>query len=95
MKILGITINSELKVDEHIDSLIKFSLTSLYALRIMEARGLRKETGQKETEAIIMSRILYTAKAWWGLHKPATFSNLTNYNESYEESKTHHMITRQ
>jgi len=92
MKILGITINSELKVDEHIDSLIKFSLTSL---RILEAHGLRKETGQKETEAIIMSRILYTAKAWWGLHKPATFSNLTNYNESYEESKTHHMITRQ
>ena len=32
MKILGITINSELKVDEHIESLIKSSLTSLYVL---------------------------------------------------------------
>ena len=42
MKILGITLNSELKVDEHIESLIKSSLTSLYALRILKARGLRK-----------------------------------------------------
>jgi len=29
MKILGITLNKELKVDEHIKSLIKSSLTSL------------------------------------------------------------------
>ena len=60
MKILGITINSELKVDEHIESLIKSSLTSLYALRILKVHGLRKE-------AIIMTRILYAAPAWWGL----------------------------
>src|SRR6218665_1579175 len=53
MKILGITLNSELKVDEHIESLIKSSLTSLYALRILKAHGLRKEVIHKVTEAII------------------------------------------
>src|SRR6218665_3224370 len=61
MKILGITLNSELKVDEHIESLIsKFQpLTSLYALRILKANGLRKEEIQKVTQAIIMSRIFF------------------------------------
>ena len=67
MKFLGITLNSELKVDEHIESSIKSSLTSLYALRIIKAHGLRKEAIQKATEAIIMSRILYAAPAWWVL----------------------------
>jgi len=56
-----------LKVDEHIEALIKYSLTSLYALRILKAHGLRKEAIHKVTEAIIMSRILYAAPAWWGL----------------------------
>jgi len=60
MKILGITLNTELKVDEHIES--NSSLTSLYALRILKAHGLRKEAIQKVTEAI-MSRILYAAAA--------------------------------
>ena len=67
MKILGITLNSEPKVGEHIESLIKSSLTSLYALRILKAHGLRKEAIHKVTEAIIMSRILYAAPAWRGL----------------------------
>src|SRR6218665_3050990 len=67
MKILGITLNSELKVDEHIDTLIKSSLSSLYALRILKAYGLGKEAIHTVTEVIIMSRILYAAPAWWGL----------------------------
>ena len=64
MKILGITLNSELKVDQHIESLIKSSLTSLYALRILKAHGLQKEAIHKVTETIIMSRILYATPAF-------------------------------
>jgi len=64
MKIVVVTLNSELKVDEHIESLIKSSLTSPYALRILKAHGLQKEAIQRVTEATIMFRMLYAIPAW-------------------------------
>src|SRR6218665_1970257 len=57
----------------HIESLIKTSLPSLYALK---AHGVRKEAIHKVTEAIIMSRILYAAPAWWGLTQASAASDI-------------------
>ena len=58
---------SDLDKEQVYESLIKSSLTSLYALRILKAHGLRKEAIQRVTEAIIMSRILYATPTSWGL----------------------------
>ena len=47
MKILGITLNSELKADEDIESSKTSSLTSLQTLMILKAHGFQNRSNPK------------------------------------------------
>jgi len=67
MKILGVTLNDKLRAADHVGAIINNCSRSLYALRILKAPGLQSPAIHKVTEATLISRLLYSSPAWWGL----------------------------
>src|SRR6218665_2507421 len=67
MKILGVTIRSDLKITTHVDEILTACTCSLYPLRILRAHGLSGDQLFQVTRASTINRILYAGPAWWGL----------------------------
>ena len=58
--------NHCLNMSTHIDRIIAVCTNSMYPLRILRAHGLPQNILHQVTNAIIISRILYSTPAWWG-----------------------------
>src|SRR6218665_4046907 len=67
MKILGVTIRSDLKMTTHVSEVLAACTCSLYPLRIFRAHGLSGDPLFQVTRATTINRILYAGPAWWGL----------------------------
>jgi hypothetical protein len=66
MRILGVTIQNNLRATLHVSELLKSCSRSLYALRILRSHGLPQGALQEVTTATSVARLLYAAPAWWG-----------------------------
>jgi len=66
MKILGVTIRSDLRATSHVDEILASCSGSLHALRTLRSHGLSSEALQVVTDATTISRLLYAVPAWWG-----------------------------
>src|SRR6218665_1777405 len=67
MKILGVTIRSDLKMTTHVDEIRTACTCSLYPLHILRAHGLSGDPLFQVTRATTINRILYVGPAWWGM----------------------------
>jgi len=66
MKILGVTIQSNLRFSAHVAEVITSANQSLYALRSLKAHGLGDNFIRQIYSAIVLSKLLYCSPAWWG-----------------------------
>jgi hypothetical protein len=66
MRILGVTIQDNLRTTLHVSELLSACSRSLYALRILRSHGLPPEALHEVARATSVARLLYAAPAWWG-----------------------------
>jgi hypothetical protein len=66
IKILGVTLQSNLRFDEHISEVISSSASSLHAVRTLRSHGLPDDGVQEVCRATTMARLMYASPAWWG-----------------------------
>ena len=61
---LGVTLENDFSVTEHVQQLTTKSSQTLYALRVLRAHGLNNAALQEVYRSVIVSRLLYAASAW-------------------------------
>ena len=66
LKILGVTVSSRLSVADHVQNVISSCAQTLHALRLLRAHGLCDAALQTVYRAVVVSKLLYAASAWWG-----------------------------
>jgi len=66
LKILGVTLQADLKMDSHIASLTAKASQTLYALRVVRAHGLGGQALNTVCRAHLESRFCYAIPAWRG-----------------------------
>ena len=66
IKILGVTIQSNLSMSSHVNEVIQSSSQALYALKMLKAHGLDSKTIQLVCQATVISRLTYASPSWWG-----------------------------
>ena len=67
LTVLGIKLQDNLHMNEHVDDLIGECANNLYAMNVLRAHGMRREGLEEVFRAKILSRIMYASPAWWGL----------------------------
>jgi len=73
LKILGvITVTNELLASDRVRDVINNCAKSLYALRVLRARGMCDYAFQAIYRSVINAKLLYACSAWWG------FTNATD-----------------
>src|SRR6218665_291173 len=65
---LGLVISSRLTMGEHLDQIISFCASSIFALRTLRAHahGLRPPQLHHVAQASVVASLLYASLAWWG-----------------------------
>jgi len=72
LKILGVTMTNKLSASDHVRDVISNCAKSLYALRVIRARGMFDSVLQAIYRSVINAKLLYASSAWWG------FTNATD-----------------
>jgi hypothetical protein len=71
IKVLGVHLQNDLKMNHHISETIKSCSSSFYALRILRSHGLTSDAIYKVASACTISKLLYASPAWWGFTNAA------------------------
>src|SRR6218665_3764601 len=66
LRLLGVTIASDLSVSAHVEALLNAGARSIYALRLLRAHGLPDQALKTVARATTINRILYAGPAWGG-----------------------------
>ena len=66
MKILGVYVNNNLHVNEHIDNVCQTAAQCLYAIKLLKAHGLPELSIHDVCKATLVSYLTYAIPAWWG-----------------------------
>jgi len=66
LKILGVTVTNKLSASDHVHDVINNCAKSLYALRVLRARGMCDSALQAIYRSVINAKLLYASSAWWG-----------------------------
>jgi hypothetical protein len=66
MEVLGVTLQSNLRMDAHISEVLSGCSSSLYALRVLRNHGLPPAALHEVCRASTMARLMYASPAWWG-----------------------------
>src|SRR6218665_1153641 len=66
LRILGVTIASDLSVSAHVEALLNAGARSIYALRLLRAHGLPDQALKIISRATTINCILYAGPVWWG-----------------------------
>src|SRR6218665_3361735 len=82
LRILGVTIASDLSVSAHVDALLNAGARSiLYALRLLRAHGLPDHALKIVARATTINRIQYAGPAWWGYANAADKGRIQRFLE--------------
>jgi hypothetical protein len=71
LKILGVTVNSNLTMTEHVGNIIGSSAQTNYALKVLHAHGMTDSALQVVFRSVIIGKLMYASAAWWGFAKAA------------------------
>jgi len=66
MKVLGVTINCNLSVLDHVNNITRSSAQTIHALRILRAHGMADSSLHVVYRAVVVAGLTYAASAWWG-----------------------------
>ena len=66
IKILGVQIDNHLSVHEHVEMVCQTAAQALYGIKILKSHGLDQHSIYCVCHAVVLSRLLYAAPAWWG-----------------------------
>jgi Reverse transcriptase (RNA-dependent DNA polymerase) len=66
IKVLGVIIQNNLSMKLHVSAVCQSAAQSLYALKVLKAHGLDKQTMLSVCRATVASRLTYAVPAWWG-----------------------------
>jgi len=66
---LGVSIENDFSIAQHIQRLVTASVQTVYALRVLRTRGLDDDALQHIYRATVVARLTYAASAWSGLTK--------------------------
>jgi len=66
IKILGVTISSNLSVAEHVNRVISSSAQSVNAVRLLRTHGMTIASLHIVYKAVTLAKLTYAASAWWG-----------------------------
>src|SRR6218665_184102 len=66
MRILGVTISSNLTMGCHLDEILSSSASSIHALRMLRSHGLGSPQLFEVARSTTLASMLYASSAWWG-----------------------------
>jgi len=66
LKILGVVMQSNMLMTEHIHNLVSKSAQNLYALKLLKSNGLSQQLLTNVCNSTLLSRLSYASVAWWG-----------------------------
>ena len=66
---LGINIENNFSIAQHVQHLVAASAQSLYTMRVLRTRGLDDDALQHIFRATVVARLTYAASTWRGLTK--------------------------
>ena len=66
LKVLGVTLQCDLKMEAHITEVLASCSSSLYALRVLRNHGLPPSSLHEVARASTMARLMCASPAWWG-----------------------------
>ena len=66
LKVLGVTLNSNLGMSEHIGNLVSKAGQVMYALKTLKHSGLAMRPLDIVSNSTLVSPIIYASPAWWG-----------------------------
>jgi len=66
---LGINIENNFSIAQHVQHLVAASAQSLYTMRVLRTRGLDDDALQHIFRATVVARLTYATSAWRGLTK--------------------------
>ena len=69
LKMLGVSIENNFSVAQHVQRLVTASAQTVYALRVLRTRGLGDDALQHIYRATVVARLTYAASAWRSLTK--------------------------
>src|SRR6218665_3546600 len=81
LRILGVTIASDLSVSAHVDALLNAGARSIYAFRLLRAHGLPDHALKIVARATTINRIQYAGPAWWGYATAADKGRIQRFLE--------------
>src|SRR6218665_1781218 len=81
LRLLGVTIASDLSVSAHIDALFNAGARSIYALRLLRAHGLSDQALKIVARATTINRIQYAGPTWWGYSNAADKGRIQRFLE--------------
>ena len=80
IKILGVTLQDNLSMNNHVDSLLVDCSNMLFAMKILRSHGMGDEGLHEVFRSKIISKITYAASAWWGLASETVIDRI-NYRQ--------------
>ena len=66
LSVLGVTLTTGLSASDHVRDVISKSAQTLYALRVLRAKGMPDEALQVVFRSVIVGKLLYASCAWSG-----------------------------
>ena len=66
MRVLGVTIRSDLRMTTHVDNVLTSCSSSMYALRVLRSHGLTPSGLHEVTRMTTIAHLMYASPAWWG-----------------------------
>ena len=82
--VLGVTLQSNLMMDDHTGTVLSECASLLYALGTLRAHGMQQPALQEVFRAGVLSKIMYSSPAWWGF---ATANNCNRINAFLNKCK--------
>jgi hypothetical protein len=66
IRVLGITLSSDMRMTKHTEKVLASSSTSLYALRVLRDHGMSTYALHDVAMATTVAHLMYASPAWWG-----------------------------
>ena len=66
MRVLGVTIRSDLRMITYVENVLTACSSSMYALRVLRSHGLPPNALQEVTKMTTIAHLMYASPAWWG-----------------------------
>ena len=66
LKVLGVVIQSNFSMQEHVASMCRSAAQSLYALQLFKVHGMDFQSLCTVCKALVVAKLTYASTAWWG-----------------------------